>query len=80
MFVLDSTLLSASKIYLIEGHLYRYSHKSGTIQAPQFHFYPLGGQRRKASLTLNKNRLRRVEETSLRSGEIHPDHIQLSLL
>jgi hypothetical protein len=49
----DSTLLSQSSVYQIDRTLYRYLYKTGTINAPQYIFRPLAGQRKKADLKLN---------------------------
>jgi hypothetical protein len=50
--VYDSTLLSSRNVYQIDGVLYRYLFKDGSINAPQFHFTPLAGQRKKADIKL----------------------------
>ncbi|BAY95875.1 MULTISPECIES: hypothetical protein [unclassified Tolypothrix] len=55
--VWDSTLLSSRKTYHIEGTLYRYLYTKGTIQHPQYIFCPLEGQRKKADITLNHQKL-----------------------
>lgn len=55
--VYDTTLLSLSKVYQINGTLCRYLGNTGTIQHPQFLFSPLPNQRKKASFSLNRNKL-----------------------
>ncbi|MHC5771365.1 MAG: hypothetical protein ACYTXI_38550 [Nostoc sp.] len=55
--VYDSTLLSSSKVYQINGTHCRYLGDEGTIQHPQYLFLPLPNQRKKASFRLNRNKL-----------------------
>ncbi|WP_420819826.1 hypothetical protein [Nostoc sphaeroides] len=55
--VYDSTLLSSSKVYQIDGTLSRYLGDEGTIQHPQYLFLPLPNQRKKVSFRLNRNKL-----------------------
>ncbi|MBE9036044.1 hypothetical protein [aff. Roholtiella sp. LEGE 12411] len=55
--VYDTTLLSSSKVYQVDGIFYRYLGDSGTIQHPQFLFSPLPNQKKKASLRLNRNKI-----------------------
>ncbi|MDZ7950572.1 hypothetical protein [Nostoc sp. DedQUE09] len=55
--VYDSTLLSSSKVYQINGTLSRYLGDEGSIQHPQYLFVPLPNQRKKASFRLNRNKL-----------------------
>jgi hypothetical protein len=81
--VWDSTILSCRKTYQINGTLYRYLYKSGTIQHPQYIFRPLSGQRKKADLTLNYQKLlTRCYEVPdmVPGGEVMCSHaVQLSL-
>ncbi|WP_416212829.1 hypothetical protein [Nostoc sp. LEGE 12450] len=55
--VYDSTLLSSSKVYQINGTHCRYLGDEGTIQHPQYLFLPLPNQRKKASFRLNRSKL-----------------------
>ncbi len=55
--VYDSTLLTQSKVYQIDRTLYQFLYRTGTIQAPQYIFRPLAGQRKKADLKLNHKAL-----------------------
>ncbi|UKP01489.1 hypothetical protein [Nostoc sp. UHCC 0870] len=81
--VYDSTLLSQSKVYQIERTLYQYLYKTGTIQAPQFIFRPLAGQRKKADLRLNHKALTtrcyEVEGVTTKSSVISQESLQLSI-
>jgi hypothetical protein len=61
--VYDSTLLSCKKVYQIQGTLYKYLYKTGTIQHPKYHFRPMPGQRKKTDLLINhKTLINRCEE------------------
>ncbi|AFZ04531.1 hypothetical protein Cal6303_5656 (plasmid) [Calothrix sp. PCC 6303] len=53
----DSTLLRKSAVYQINGFLYRYLYKDGSIKHSSYHFRPLAGQKIKADLKLNHNKL-----------------------
>ncbi|UKP01364.1 hypothetical protein [Nostoc sp. UHCC 0870] len=81
--VYDSTLLTQSKVYQIERTLYQYLYKTGTIQAPQFIFRPLAGQRKKADLRLNHKALTtrcyEVEGVTTKSSVISQESLQLSI-
>ena len=55
--VYDTTLLSSSKVYQIDGTLSRYLGDEGTIKHPQYLFLPLPNQKKKASFRLNRNKL-----------------------
>ena len=55
--VYDTTLLSSSKVYQINGTLSRYLGDEGTIKHPQYLFVPLPNQKKKASFRLNRNKL-----------------------
>lgn len=52
-----STLLSYRQTYQIKGVLYRFASKDGSIQHPQYIFRPLAGQKKKADLRLNHQKL-----------------------
>ncbi|UKP01566.1 hypothetical protein [Nostoc sp. UHCC 0870] len=81
--VYDSTLLSQSKVYQIDRTLYQYLYKTGTIQAPQFIFRPLAGQRKKADLRLNHKALTtrcyEVEGVTTKSSVLSQESLQLSI-
>jgi len=81
--VYDSTLLSSIKVYQIDGILYRFIYKTGSIKHPQYLFRPLSGQRKKADLTLNHakliSRCNEVEGMSARA-EVFGNVVQMSLL
>ena len=55
----DSTLLSGSAVYQIDGCLYRflYCDPYTSIQAPKYRFRPLSGQRKRSDLVLNRKQL-----------------------
>lgn len=57
LLIQSATLLSTSKIYQIERILYRFSHQEGSVQHPQYIFRPLAGQKKKADLKLNYQKL-----------------------
>jgi hypothetical protein len=81
--VYDSTLLTQSKVYQIDRTLYQYLYKTGTIQAPQFIFRPLAGQRKKADLKLNHKALTtrcyEVEGVTTKSSVLSQESLQLSI-
>ena len=55
--VYDTTLLSSSKVYQIDGTLSRYLGDEDSIKHPQYLFVPLPNQKKKASFRLNRNKL-----------------------
>jgi len=57
--VYDSTLLTSSATYQIDGCLYQYLGKDpyGSIKSPKFRFKPLAGQRKHCELVLNYKQL-----------------------
>lgn len=81
--VYDSTLLTQSKVFQIDRNLYQYSHKRGTIKAPQYVFKPLAGQRKKSDLVLNHrqltNKCYEVQGMSVNVSVISQESLQLSL-
>lgn len=81
--VYDSTLLTQSKVYQIDRTLYQYRYKTGTIQAPQYIFRPLAGQRKKADLKLNHKALTtrcyEVEGVTTKSSVLSQESLQLSI-
>jgi hypothetical protein len=81
--VYDSTILSSKKVYQIDRTLYQYLYRTGTIQAPQYIFRPLAGQRKKADLKLNHkgliNRCYEVEGATTKSSVISQESLQLAL-
>lgn len=81
--VYDSTILSCKKVYQIDRTLYQYLYKTGTIQAPQYIFRPLAGQRKKADLKLNHkgliNRCYEVQGATTKSSVISQESLQLSI-
>ncbi len=82
--VKDCTLLTQSCVYQIEGILYKFRHKSDSINNPQFTFEPMPGQRRTAPLKLNQEKVRRkvFEVPSLYrqiSASVSDNSIQLTL-
>lgn len=81
--IYDSTLLTEADVYQIDRTLYRYLFQTGTINAPQFIFRPLSGQRKKADLKLNHKALTTrcyaVEGLSTNSSVINQQSLQLSL-
>lgn len=61
--VYDTTLLTQSKTFWIDNTLYRYSHRLDSVKHPQYLFEPLPGQKKTATLKLNRNGVvRRVQE------------------
>ncbi|KAB8318249.1 hypothetical protein SD81_016965 [Tolypothrix campylonemoides VB511288] len=79
-----TTLLTQRNIYLIDGTLYRYLWVSDSIKYTQYFFRPLAGQRKKADLRLNRDKvLLRVYEVPALRGQlmarITEKAIQLSL-
>ncbi|MBD2254973.1 hypothetical protein [Nostoc parmelioides] len=81
--VYDSTSLTQSKVYQIDRNLYQYLYQTGTIQAPQYIFRPLAGQRKKTDLKLNHkgliNRCYEVEGATTKSSVISQESLQLAL-
>lgn len=63
------TLLTQSKTFLIDGILYRYSHKTESVLYAQYYFEPLPQQRKTATLKLSKDKVLRrcYEAPSLRN-------------
>lgn len=60
IFVYEPSTLSQHKVYQIKGTLYRFTGKCpwARIDHPQWCFTPLAGQRRKADIKLNQNKVR----------------------
>lgn len=58
--VYEPSSLSQSKVYQIKGGLYLFTGKCpwARIDHPQWCFTPLAGQRRKADIKLNQNKVR----------------------
>ncbi|BAY95670.1 MULTISPECIES: hypothetical protein [unclassified Tolypothrix] len=81
--VYDSTLLTQSKVYQIDRTLYQYRYSTGTIQAPQYIFRPLAGQRKKADFKLNHKALTtrcyEVEGAKINSSVLSQESLQLSI-
>jgi ribonuclease HIII len=80
----DSTLLTQSKIYQIDRTLYQFSHRSSTDSGSKYyHFKPLSGQRKKATLVLNHNKLitrcYELEGAKINSSVISQESLQLSI-
>ncbi|MEA5551778.1 hypothetical protein VB713_12425 [Anabaena cylindrica UHCC 0172] len=79
----DSTLLTQAKVYQIEGILYHYLYKDGTINHPQYCFRPLAGQRKTADIKLNRNKLltrvQEVEGMNAKASVVLGNHLQMSL-
>lgn len=59
--VYDASQISESKIYQINGTLYRFTGRCpwAAINHPQWTFEPLPGQRKTSTLNLNKNKVGR---------------------
>ena len=55
--VYDTTMLTQGKVYQIDGTFYRYRYRTDSILHPQFIFAPIGGQRKTAELSLNRNKV-----------------------
>ncbi|WP_207714452.1 hypothetical protein, partial [Scytonema sp. UIC 10036] len=57
--VYDTTLLSSRKVYQINGKLYKFLYQDpySRIGFEQYIFQPLNGQRVKADLKLNRNKV-----------------------
>ena len=57
--VYDSTLLTSTAVYLINGSQYRFLCRDAfaSVNSPQYIFEPLPGQRKKSTLTLNHKQL-----------------------
>ena len=84
--VYDPTLLKKDGVYQIEGCLYRFLRVDpfSNINAPKYEFSPLGGQKRKKDLSLNRNQLLiKVYEirgmTASKTDEVKKDSVQLGL-
>jgi hypothetical protein len=79
----DSTELSRSNVYQIDCILYRFTRITGTARAPQYHFSPLAGQRKKADIQINYkkliNRCKLVQGMSVNS-EVVGQAVQLSFI
>lgn len=81
----DSTALSKSLVYHIDGCLYRflYSDPYARVDHPQYLFRPLAGQRRKADLQLNHRQLTakvyEVEGMQARNATVEGNGIQMTL-
>ena len=80
----DTTLLRQRNVYFINGALYRFLWASDSVRHPQYFFRPLAGQRKKADLKLNRNKIFRLvyELPALRGqlmARITEKAIQLSL-
>jgi hypothetical protein len=80
----DTTLLTQRNIYFINGVLYRFLWVSDSINHPQYFFRPLAGQRKRADLKLNRNKVYWLvqEVASLRGqfmARMTENAIQLSL-
>ncbi|MGI2904755.1 hypothetical protein [Tolypothrix sp. VBCCA 56010] len=81
--VWDSTLLSSSKCYQIDGVLYRYLYKTDSIKHPQYVFRPQPGQRKSTDLKLNRNKLTtrcyEVEGMTIKAEVVDNNAIQMKL-
>lgn len=82
--VYDTTLLSTKKVYQINGRLYKFLYEDpySRIGFEQFIFQPLNGQRVKADLKLNRNKVTRnvCEVDSItNTATVTGKHLQLSL-
>jgi hypothetical protein len=82
--VYDMTLLSTSKIYQINGRLYKFLYEDpySRTGCEQYIFRPLNGQRVKADLKLNRNKvIRNVYEVGsiASTATVMGNVIQLSL-
>jgi hypothetical protein len=53
------TLLTMSKVYEYQGTFYRYLYSSDSIKHTQYFFRPLPGQRKKADLKINREKVLR---------------------
>ncbi len=85
--IYDASLLTQSKVYQIEGTLYHFLYRDSysSVDHPQYIFRPMPGQKKRADLKLNKNKLgMRVKEVSgmfkQTSATVSDECIQLSLL
>lgn len=76
------TLLTMAKVYFYKGAFYRYLYDSGNIKHTQYHFRPLKGQRKKADIKLNKDKVLRTMQyipgMSI-TAVVHQHYVQLSL-
>ncbi len=84
--IYDASLLSESKVYHINGALYRFTGKCpwARIDHPKWTFKPLVGQGRSATLELNQNKVTRLVYevpgmTANRKTEVVGQAIQQSL-
>jgi len=84
--VYDTTLLSRSALYRIDGYFYRFLGEDpyASIRAPRYRFRPIPKQRRRADLTLGHRRLTasvyQVEGVRIgRHAAASGRHVQLSL-
>ena len=85
MRIYDSTLLSRSKVYEIQGIFFRFLYQEDNIryiQYPQYRFRPLPGQRKKADLVIGHKKLTSscYEVVGVKiNSYIHQEYIQLSI-
>ena len=82
----DSTLLSLSGMYWIDGYFYRYVGRDfyASTNAPRYSFRPIPGQRRKADVLVNHRKLTarvyRMEGVTVgRYTAASGRHVQLAL-
>jgi hypothetical protein len=82
-YIYDSTELNHSDVYQINGTLYRWRFKDGSIQHPNYTFSPLPNQRKKADLKLSRNKLftkvQRVEGMTVKAEVVSTRAVQLLL-
>lgn len=73
----EPTLLSMQKVYQIDGCLYRFLYKEDGGRVNKFLFRPLSGQRRKADLRLNTQKIySQVQEVPALYGQVGAEFIQ----
>jgi|GEM_PF-805606 hypothetical protein len=84
--VYDSTLLTSTATYQIDGRLYRYLGRDpyASIQSPKYRFKPLSGQKRRSDLVLNHRQLMLLVwevpgMTVSQSAAVTEDSVQLGL-
>ncbi len=80
----DTMLLSKNKVYQINGRLYKFLYQDPYSRTgfEQYIFQPLNGQRVRADLKLNRDKvIRNVYELPeiKTSSTVNQNHIQLSL-
>ncbi|KAB8313976.1 hypothetical protein SD81_040295 [Tolypothrix campylonemoides VB511288] len=80
----DTTLLSKNKVYQINGRLYKFLYQDpySRIGFEQYIFEPLNGQKLRADLKLNRNKVTRnvYELPGIKANStVNQNHFQMNL-